>query len=135
MTPWSILLSPLVAAAAADGAVDGMEMQFTGDEFPALEASVDDIFSGLLALDEQMMSAASGGSETAIDIGNYGSNYAYSEGVVTDVDTVNSDTGNIANNVVSDNSGITTIFNNTGNGVVMQSTVNVNVFMDGNVPN
>lgn len=126
MSAWGLFFSPVLAAAQpADIAMntDVPEQVMAADELL-------DVFGELSALDELAMSQASGGTDTAIDIGNLGANIALNEGTITDVETVNTNTGQIANNVISDNSGITTVFNNTGNGVVFQSSVNVNIFLD-----
>lgn len=93
-----------------------------------LEGAGADLFAGALALDDSVMSAASGGEDTAIDIGALGVNISDQTGGVSGVNTTNSPTGQIAGNIVSGNGGITTVFNNTGNGVIFQSTVNVNIF-------
>ena len=90
-----------------------------------------DLFGSLASLDDSAMSAASGGSDTAIDIANLGVNVAENNGQISGVTTTNSTNGEIANNMITDNGGITTVFNNTGNGVVMQSIVNLNIFLQG----
>jgi len=90
-----------------------------------------DIFGGLTSLDKNAMSTASGGSYTAVDISNLGANYGENDADVNGVTVANSTNGNIADNIISDNGGITTVFNNTGNGVSFQSIVNVNVFLQG----
>ncbi|WP_411820106.1 hypothetical protein ABFZ85_01150 [Hyphococcus formosus] len=89
---------------------------------------------GVAALDDGAMSVASGGSATAIDIANLGANAAENMGTVDNINVSNTNNGEIANNVVSDNGGITTVFNNTGNGVVMNSIVNLNIFLQGGGP-
>ncbi len=122
MSAWGLIISPLAAAtqlAAAEPAAT-----------PAAQDSAD-IFSEFTAMDENAMGAASGGSHTAIDIGHIASNIAENDGDVNDVSVNNSNTGKIQDINVLKNDGITTVFNNTGNGVVMQSNVNVNVFLDG----
>jgi hypothetical protein len=80
-------------------------------------------------LDEAAMREAAGGSAAAVDISQLGLNFSTTTGSVSNVSVVGSDTGGVANNVVSGNSGITAVFNNTGNGVVFQNTVQVNVFL------
>ena len=74
------------------------------------------------------MTLASGGESTAIDISNLGVNISDQAGEVSDINLNNTTNGQIAGNVVSDNGGITPVFNNTGNGVIFQRTVNVNIF-------
>lgn len=126
MGAWSFIVTPLVAAAPnADVAPQHIEMvaqQPAGDS---------DLFGSLASLDDSAMSAASGGSDTAIDIANLGVNVAENNGQISGVTTTNSTNGEIANNMITDNGGITTVFNNTGNGVVMQSIVNLNIFLQG----
>lgn len=123
---WGLFFSPVLATAQP------ADITINADNPDQIVAANEllDVFSGLAVLDEGQMSRASGGSDTAIDIGNFGANIALNEGSVSEVETVNTNTGQIANNVVSDNSGITTVFNNTGNGVVFQNSVNVNIFLD-----
>lgn len=94
-------------------------------------ATNDDIFGGDLILSEAMMRDAAGGTEVAVDITDLGVNIADNRGLVRDVEINDTVNGQIANNVAQNNSGITTIFNNTGNGVVFQSNVQVNIFLDG----
>jgi hypothetical protein len=122
-----MFLAPLAATApfSADG-----------DIAPPVEqvSSEDAVFGGLSALDADAMSAASGGADTAIEIGQLGVNIADNDGQVSNVNAANSQTGQIGKNLVTDNHGLTTVFYNTGNGVVMQSNVNVNVFMHGYSP-
>lgn len=94
---------------------------------PAVSASL--AFSEAPMSDSEMSDAA-GGEDTAIDISQLGINMSTTNGVVTGV-SVSGGTGQIENNVVNGNSGITAVFNNTGNGVIFQNTVQVNVFLNG----
>mgnify|MGYP000740101140 CR=1 FL=1 len=125
MAAWGWFITPLVAYAQAPVPE---QAEVILDTPAAVEG---DIFGEFAPLNATAMSAASGGSDTAIDINDIAVNIADSDGSISGVTTTNSDTGDIANNIVSDNRGITTVFNNTGNGVIFQSTVNVNVFLDG----
>ena len=125
MSAWGFFVAPLVAY--AQGPVP-QEPTTSIIEQP-LELG-DDIFGGLVPMNTGAMSASSGGADTAINIQDIGINMAENTGSVSDVNTTNTETGQIANNVVSDNRGITTVFNNTGNGVIFQSNVNVNVFLN-----
>lgn len=139
---WGLLAGPLAAAQLAAHAdpdaarvIPALEVlaaaeQSIGETLDAmdLESQSADLFAGALALDDAAMGAASGGEDTAIDIGALGVNISDQTGGVSRVNTTNSPTGAIAGNIVSDNGGITTVFNNTGNGVIFQSTVNVNIF-------
>jgi len=90
-----------------------------------------DLFVGAVTLTEKMMRDAAGGTSVAVDITDLGVNVSDSRGLVRDIEINDTANGEIANNAVHDNSGITTVFNNTGNGVVFQSTVQVNIFLDG----
>ena len=128
MSAWGIFAAPFLAHAPVDApaAVDAETV---------IVADGADIFSDFSALDEQTMSAASGGADTAVDIGDFGLNIADNDGSVDNVNVTDSETGQIANNVVSGNGGITTVFNNTGNGVVFQNSVNVNIFLGGDLNN
>lgn len=123
---WGWLIAPLAAYSQSPVSEDGQSAVHI--ETP-LEIQ-GDLFGEFAPLSATAMSAASGGSQTAIDINDIAVNIADNDGSVSGVTTTNSDTGDIANNIVSDNRGITTVFNNTGNGVVFQSNVNVNIFMD-----
>ncbi len=124
MSVWGLFLAPLITVTPLVGLVTAMP--------PQIQAAADesDVFGGLSIMDESAMSAASGGEGTAIDIANLGVNIAKSSGEVSEVYTNDTETGQIAGNIIADNGGITTVLNNTGNGVVMQSTVNVNVFLN-----
>ncbi|MEL7489946.1 MAG: hypothetical protein AAGJ73_04435 [Pseudomonadota bacterium] len=124
MNAWMLFAAPYIAPAMAPQDATAIEMAP-----PAHEAA--DIFSGEAKLDERMMRDAAGGSNVAFDITDLGVNINDTQGDVTNVEVNNSVNGQIANNVAENNSGITTIFNNTGNGVVFQSTVQVNIFLDG----
>jgi len=119
MSAWGILAAPLLAITPIVGPAD-----------MAVQASAPvqtDIFSTLTIMDESAMSDASGGEATAIDIERLALNIAKNDGSVRDTSVVNSDTGQISDNIVSGNGGITTVFNNTGNGVSFQSIVNINI--------
>ena len=117
MSAWGLLAAPLLAHSPAPA---------TTIQEPAIVSA--DAFGGLATLDETAMSKASGGADTAIDVGQIGINLAENKGVVTDISLNNSTTGDASGNLVNDNHGITTVFFNTGNGVVFQSNVNVNIF-------
>jgi hypothetical protein len=134
MSLWGLFAAPLLATAAPSDQSGGVVAPFDplADEIAA--PIEQDAFSGFAAMDETAMADASGGANTAVNIGLLVSNSATQNGGVSDVSS-NGDTGQIANNSAANNSGITTIFNNTGNGVVFQSTVNVNIFLGGSAPN
>ncbi|MBY0423612.1 MAG: hypothetical protein K2Q06_15010 [Parvularculaceae bacterium] len=122
MNVWALFAAPFLAQAAPESAPDV--------EALSVEIS-DDAFSEFDMLDAAAMADASGGAATATDIGVIGINDSNQIGSVSRVTVSGSQTGLIGDNQVADNSGITTVFNNTGNGVVFQSTVNVNIFMGG----
>jgi hypothetical protein len=133
MTAWGLFITPVLIASDPnlDSAQRDQALAAHAQSMPAEIQAGDDIFGGLASLDEGAMSSASGGSYTAIDISNLGANVGENDAEVNGVVTTNSNNGSIADNIISDNGGITTVFNNTGNGVVMQSIVNVNVFLQG----
>jgi hypothetical protein len=110
---WGILAAPLIAA-----------------QDPPPLVGTDDAFGGLVILETDEMRDAAGGADTAIDVGAIGVNISGQAGEVAGVATTNSPTGQIAGNLVSDNGGVTTVFNNTGNGVIFQNTLNVNIFLN-----
>ena len=127
MSAWGLLAAPLMAQGAPAPATAVQEPA----AISASAAGEADIFSELSVMDENAMRDAAGGADTAIDIGNIGMNVSKNTGQTKDVEVNNSTTGQIANNAVNGNGGITTVFNNTGNGVVFQSNVNVNIFTTG----
>ena len=128
MSAWGIFAAPFLMQAAP---VDQSTVEIAQ---PQTNQSTD-IFGSITPLDELAMSEASGGADTAIDIQDFGVNLAENDGGVSNIDVDNSETGQIANNAVNGNRGITTVFNNTGNGVVFQSNVNVNIFLNGDIGN
>lgn len=131
MSFWGLLAAPLMAASGPADPVDAMAD--AASNAPVEFASEADAFSEFAAMDEGAMADASGGADTAVNIGVLVSNAATQTGGVRGV-TTNGDTGQIANNSATNNSGITTVFNNTGNGVLFQSTVNVNIFLGETAP-
>ncbi|MEQ1929724.1 MAG: hypothetical protein ABL957_04215 [Parvularculaceae bacterium] len=132
MSAWGLLAAPLMATqfpAEEPEAAFAAAAALTG-----VEIAADAAFEGLVSMDDESMSLASGGEGTAIDIGSIGVNISDQAGDVNDIEVNDSPTGEIAGNIVSDNGGITTVFNNTGNGVIFQSTVNVNIFTGAEIP-
>lgn len=136
MSAWGLIITP--ALIAADPSISDAQRetdlaayaQTAPEEFldPFAELTA---LAGVSALDDTTMSNTSGGTHTAIDIGYLGVNVAENDGQVNNVNVSNTVNGDIRDNIVSDNGGITTVFNNTGNGVVMQSIVNMNIFLQG----
>ena len=125
---WGLLAAPLLATQLNIPA-DEPEAAFAAEAaVSAVNLVAETAFDGLEVMDDASMSLASGGESTAIDIGSIGVNISGQAGEVSDTEINNSPTGQITDNVVSDNGGFTTVFNNTGNGVIFQSTVNVNIF-------
>lgn len=130
MSAWGIFAAPFLAHAPVPA---DMPAAVQTEAFESSEGA--DVFGGFAPMDELAMSEASGGNNTAVDIGDFDLNVADNDGSVDNVNVNNSDTGQITDNVVSGNGGITTVFNNTGNGVVFQSIVNVNIDLGGPVNN
>lgn len=128
MSAWGMLAAPLLASQLQLPPEDREAEMAAVASLGAAEIAADTAFAGLTAMDDESMTRASGGEGTAIDISNLGVNISDQAGEVSDINLNNTTNGQIAGNVVSDNGGITTVFNNTGNGVIFQSTVNVNIF-------
>lgn len=122
MSAWGLLAAPLMAQAPVPAiSIDQPVAAIS------VAGEAGDAFGDLAAMDDGAMRDAAGGADVAVDISNLGVNIAENNGSV-DRTNVDGETGQIANNSVNGNGGITTVFNNTGNGVVFQSTVNVNIF-------
>lgn len=139
MSAWGLIITPVLIA--TDPSLNEAEQQAALDAYaPTAAEQYLDIFdelaslSDVSALDDAAMSTASGGADTAINIDNLGVNMAENNGSVSDVNVSNSTSGDVTDNIVTDNSGITTVFNNSGSGVLMQSIVNVNIFLQGAGP-
>jgi hypothetical protein len=128
MSAWGLLAAPLMATQLQLPADSSDEAAAVSAAIMAVDLAGEATFAGLAVMDDGAMSTASGGSDTAIDIGSLGVNVTGQTGGVSETDVNDSPTGQISGNIVSDNGGITTVFNNTGNGVIFQSTVNVNIF-------
>ena len=118
---WTIVATPYLVVPAA------VEL---GSAPSPIAPTNEDVFAGDVMLSEGQMKDAAGGTDYAIDIDDLGVNFSNSEATVAFVNASNSETGQIANNTVSANSGITTVLNNTGNGVVFQTSVQVNIFLN-----
>ena len=135
MGAWGIFAAPLIATAPfKDNPEAHAAVVEAFDTIELAAMPTDDLFGELATMDDAAMSSASGGSVTAFDIGNIGVNYADNDGSVNNIEANYSETGKIVDNTVSGNSGLTTVFFNSGNGVVFQSNVNVNVFLDSKPP-
>ncbi|MEE4209778.1 MAG: hypothetical protein V2I43_10980 [Parvularcula sp.] len=63
-----------------------------------------------------------------VDIENYQNNNASLDGSVENSQVSDTQTGSVTDNVIEGNSGITTVFINSGNNVVLQSSVQINVY-------
>lgn len=141
--------SPFVAASMATGAND--VAQNAGADPLAQGAPqaivADDVFSSEKMLSDSQMRDAAGGTATAFDgdmftfntnvdvdntvnIDDVGANFADNDAIVRQIDAGGSQTGQISTINVEGNRGITTILNNTGNGVVFQSNVQLNLFVN-----
>ncbi|MEM9494822.1 MAG: hypothetical protein AAGA09_02370 [Pseudomonadota bacterium] len=135
MSVWGLIAAPLFAPGAMTNAGADAAMASSVSASPTHYASEktasvdDDLFAGDTLLGEKAMRETAGGSEVAFNLGDVGVNLANAEGNVSNIEANNSNSGQIASNTVANNSGITTVFNNTGTGVVMQSNVQVNVFL------
>ncbi len=139
MSAWGFIITPILLASNPniDDAQRDLDVAAYAQTVPQESLDLfDDMASlaGVSALDDVEMSSASGGAGVAVDIANLGVNIAENNGSVSGVSTTNSNSGDVSNNIVSDNSGITTVFNNSGTGVVMQSIVNMNIYLQGAVP-
>jgi hypothetical protein len=128
MSAWGMLAAPLLATQLQLPPEDREAAMAATASMGAVEMTLESTFEGLTAMDDASMSLASGGESTAIDIGGLGVNISDQAGGVSDIEVKDTVNGQISGNIVSDNSGITTVFSNTGNGVIFQSTVNVNIF-------
>jgi len=141
MSAWMLFAAPYVAPATAAQDAATLVDAAAPAAVVAQAPTSDDIFGGDAVLQESVLRDSTGtfaGSpieltqiDAVIDVGNVGANTADNRGLVKDIAITDTTTGQIANNAVNDNNGITTVFNNTGNGVVFQSTVQVNIFLDG----
>ena len=137
MSVWGILFAPLAAAAMEEGeAFSPAEAAVIQDVAESVSGggdgfgdAGDPLFAELAVMGDADMRAAAGGSHTAVDIGFIKVNNSENGAELNTVNVSNTTNGEIANNTIANNSGVTTVFNNTGNGVILQSNVNVNVFM------
>jgi hypothetical protein len=130
MSAWGLLALPLIAQTTEPGTTT---IETTPSELAAAPADdAFDLFGDLSLMDEGAMMNASGGADTAFDIGTIGLNASETNGQIDETTVNNSQTGEIASNVISGNDGITFQVNNSGNGVIVQNTVNINIFTDGN---
>lgn len=130
MSAWGLLALPLIAQTTEPGTTT---IETTPSELAAAPADdAFDLFGDLSLMDEGAMISASGGADTAFDIGMIGLNASETNGQIDETTVSNSQTGEIASNVISGNDGITFQVNNSGNGVIVQNTVNINIFTDGN---
>ncbi|MBI1393756.1 MAG: hypothetical protein GC152_13545 [Alphaproteobacteria bacterium] len=138
--------SPFLAASIATGTGDvnvGAADPFSPNAPAAIVAN--DVFSGESLMSEDQMRDAAGGTDagfdmitftTNVDIDNtttiddIGANIADNDAIVRNIDAGGSTTGQISTINVENNRGITTILNNTGNGVVFQSNVQLNLFVN-----
>ncbi|MEM9705591.1 MAG: hypothetical protein AAF850_05880 [Pseudomonadota bacterium] len=91
--------------------------------------TTEDLFAEAATMDDDALREAAGGTDVSFDIADVGINLSQNRAGISDI-TVDGETGRIAGNSVDGNSGITTILNNTGNGVVFQNNVQVNIFLD-----
>lgn len=132
MTAWGLFITPVLIASDPnlESAQRDQALAAHAQTMPA-EIQEGDIFGGLASLDEGAMSSASGGTYTAVDISNLGANYGENSADGNTVVTSNTNNGQITDNIITDNGGITFVNNSTGNGNFFQNIVNVNIFLQG----
>lgn len=130
MSVWGLIAAPLMAPTGDTPHLDIAPAASAPVEI-AHNIAADDIFAGDTLLDMSEMRDAAGGSNTAVNIGVIQRNVAENNGTVDNVNVANTTNGQIANNIIQDNDGLTASFNNTGNGVIQQATFQVNVFLGG----
>jgi hypothetical protein len=88
-----------------------------------------DPFASLSSMEmDDLRSAAGGTAINELDLQTVGLNISDTDGSVSGTTVTDSQTGTVDNTYVSGNTGITTVFVNTGNGVVFQNTLQVNVY-------
>jgi len=123
MSVWGLIAAPLLVS-GGPGDTTPMAAAITA---PAGEM---DIFSGDSVLNEQAMSDASGGADTAFHLDNVGVNIANADANVSDISADGAQTGQIANNVIQDNKySFVTI--NSGIGVSINNILQINIFLNG----
>lgn len=127
------MISLLISA----GLLIGPAIPFEGIPDAPLPVEESDPFLSLDLLSVEAMRAASGrGAAYGVDlsgletlkVGALQNNDADTNGVVENTVITDSTTGEIAGNAITGNSGITTVFINSGNNVILQNTVQVNVY-------
>ncbi len=89
---------------------------------------IGDIFTADLVLSDEALRSHAGGTETSVDLNNLGVNISTTTGIVDNNSADGSVTGTIADNVIGQNSGFTTVFINSGNNVLFQNTLQLNIF-------
>lgn len=126
VSAWVIFAAPIMPTAIAE------QPAISAAPIAHERAATSDIFAGDFVLDESAMREAAGGTGTDFTqtIGDIGVNIADNTGNLSDVNAEGANTGAITNLSVDNNSGVTAVLNNTGNGVIFQNTVQVNVFLN-----
>ncbi len=120
MSVWGLIAAPLMTQAAPAPHQEAA---------PPIAAAEADIFADEAILNTQMMSDAAGGNGIEIELDDVGINLANSTASVEDVSIGTSQTGQIAGNTISNNHGFTTSIFNSGSGVSITSTLQVNIFL------
>lgn len=130
VSAWVIFAAPIMPTAMAEQPVSAVPSMAAPVVYERVVAG--DIFSGETILDDNAMRDAAGGTGTDFTqtIGDIGVNIADNTGNLSDVNAEGANTGAITNLSVDNNSGVTAVLNNTGNGVIFQNTVQVNVFLN-----
>ena len=119
VSAWVLFAAPLMQTADAEHkAAPSQPSPYVHEQ----NAAASDIFAGDIVLGENEMRDAAGG--TGADFGDVNFNVTTNNGTLTDVSADGAVTGTITS-TVDGNSGITTVLNNTGNGVIFQNTVQV----------
>lgn len=94
------------------------------------ETVSEDPFASLLEMDSSELRDASGGTDTySVDLHTVGINISDLDGVVSGNTVTNSQSGDITDSLVTDNSGITTVFINSGNAVLFQNSLQINIYL------
>ena len=121
---------PVLAPSPAASAEEPLTAAVIVSDTDVSEEAEGDPFAALTSLGFDEMRDASGGTESySVDLDTVGLNVATLDGTLENVSLSNTQSGTIDNTLVTDNSGITTVVINSGNGVVLQNSLQVNVYV------
>jgi hypothetical protein len=96
-----------------------------------------DPFATLAPMDQNSLRRASGrgavygvdlSAYNLVELDNFQNNDADIDGLIENTIVTDTTTGDLTDNMVTNNSGITTVFINSGNNVILQSNVQINVY-------